>query len=465
MKENSWNSHIVNRVQSYEKKMIYANIWLLFGIIFVQFIIVMRKFYMCLALVCASVTCFGESYSGRVVDENGRPISYATIYPKADPVAGTATNMDGYFSFTTTLPDYEDVIISFIGYEKVVKPLAYFNLYDTLVTVTLREQPIALEETVVAAKASRQRNKRKAIAQLLSQVYNQMESDFSKAPARYRIVSDVRMDSEGEAWGMEQMIATVVNLPEQAHNGRDSVQFHGEHCKRYFRPDLRQKADTILSSGILQTMDDGGKKDQKMNYQQAAHAVDSGVVVHRELWRMGNVLFDMSENINELKKWTVSNESEGETVLTHTDKHNYLGIFKMEFVRNYIVDSQTLSIRRFSEHAEFWVNIPFGYKLKADQLQLLNMLNMSSTEIEKFRLRKAHARITLNTIYQWQNDHIYPLEKNLQTDAQIIGTKNVEIPILVKATQRAIRLETENVKPMSKKELTNRLEREIVEIY
>lgn len=424
----------------------------------------MRRLFLYI-LMFTTLPILAGRYTGRVVDEQGRAISYATVYPKADPIAGTATNMDGTFVITTNMPDWEDVIISFIGYEKVILPLAMFDESETgiVYTVTLREQPIALEETVISAKAGKQRNKRKAIAALLSQVYNRMAKDFSNEAARYRIVSDVRMDSEGEAWGMEQMIATVVNMPGKALEGRDSVQFHGEYCKRYFRQDLREKADTILAGTALEDFDKS--KKPMMDYRQAANSVDSGVVVHRGLWAMGNIRYDLETTADDLKKWQVSNESEGETVLTHTDKHNYLGIFKMEYVRNYILDSETLSVRRFSERAEFWVNIPFGIKLSDSQLELLNLLNMGEKEIEKFRLRKAHARITLNTIYQWQNGHIYVLEKNLNTDAKIQGTKKAEIPIKVKATQRVVNLETENVQPMKKNEITRRLKREIVEIY
>lgn len=405
-------------------------------------------------------------YRGRVVDERGEGIGYATIYPKADPVAGTATNSDGYFEIKTDMPDYEDVIISYIGYEKAIKTLALFEVYSDTVTppvVVLKEQPIALEETVVAAKASKQKNKRKQMAALLHQVYNRMAEDFSMDAARYRVVSDVRMDSEGEAWGMEQMVATIVNLPGEGREGRDSIQFHGDYCKRYFRPDLRAKADTILAGNSLDNFDKS--KQPMMNYRNAAVAVDEGVAAHKGLWSMGNIRYDMEKTVGEIKKWTVSNESEGETVLTHTEKHNYLGIFKMEHMRHYILDSETLSVKRFSEHAEFWVNIPFGIKLNGDQLQLLNMLNMGEKEIEKFRLRKAHAVITLNTIYQWVDGHAYILEKNLQTDAQILGTKKYEIPIEVKATQRVVKLETKDIQPMKKSELTKKLKREIVEIY
>jgi len=295
------------------------------------------------------------------------------------------------------------------------------------------------------------------MAELLHAVYVRMAQDFTDEPAAYRIVSDARMDSEGEAWGMEQMIAKVVNIPGAGSENRDSIQFAGEFCKRYFKQEIRALADTIYKSETLERMDKNARK--------MAAAIDSGVVVHQGLWAAGNIRYDFEKWIGDLKHWSVTNESEGETVLTHIEKHNYFGIVKYSITRNYILDSESLSVRRFSEKGELYINIPFGYKLNQDQLTMLNLLNMGEKQIEKFRLRKANGIVMLNTIYQEQDGHLYILEKNLQADAQMLGTKQMEIPVKVRATQRVTALKTQGVKPMKKAEMTKRLKRQIVEIY
>lgn len=405
------------------------------------------------------ILCIGVAnathYVGRIVDERGQGIGYATVYPEQDPVVGAATNDNGYFVIDTNLPAESPLIISFIGYEKQTLPLGTFAV-DTA-TIVLREQPIALEETVVAAKASKQRNKRKQMAALLHAVYVQMERDFSDDPVRYHLVSDVRMDSEGEAWGMEQMIASAVVLPEATKENHDSVQFAGEYCKRFFKPSIRALADTIFAGDGLERID----KDMR----KAATAVDSGVLVHKSLFALGNIRYDFDKWVGDVRNWSVSNESEGETVLTHVEKHNYFGIVKYSITRNYILDSETLTVRRFSEYGEGQVNIPFGMKLDKDQLQILNLFNMDDQQIEKFRLRKMNAKVHLNTIYQQRNGHLYILEKNLHSDAVIIGTKKMEIPVQVSATQRVTSVQTDNVQPMSRRQMTHRVPRQIVEIY
>ena len=416
-----------------------------------------------LLLFCGVLNAFATTYEGRVVDTHGRAIPYATVYPEVQPELGTATNNDGHFSFNAILTDESSVIISFIGYEKKSVKARLLTNSDSIVTIILEEQPIALEETVIAAKASKQRNKRKQMAALLHSVYKQIEADFPDEASQYKIVSDVRMQSAGETWGMEQMIANIVVLPEEGKEGRDSIQFQGIACKRFFDAQKRAQADSILAGNSIERLE---KKSKEKFMRKAAYAVDSGVVVHRTLFGMGNMRYDFEQAMSDLRHWSVSNESEGETVLTHTQKiHKYLGCFKMTISRHYIVDSYTYAVRRFSEHAEVRITIPLGVKLNPDQLLFLNLLNMEEEQIEKFRLRKMRGKVDFNTIYQRREGHVYPLEKNMVANMFIIGSKDMEIPIHVKATQRVTDLHTKDVKALKKNEITTRVAREIVEIY
>ena len=423
----------------------------------------MRKFLILIGLVLVYSSGFATKYSGRVVAENGHGISYATVYPEILPEVGTATNQDGFFSFEANLPAGNTVIISFIGYEKARIDCKQLTQNDDIFVIVLKEQPIALEETVVAAKASKQKNKRKQMAALLHAVYVKMEEEFADENAQYQLVSDVKMLSEGETWGMEQMMANVVVLPERAKNGSDSVQWQGKYCKRFFSAEKRAQADSILAGQAIERME---KKSKEKFMRKAANAVDSGVVVHQALFAMGNMRYDFEQALNDTKHWSVSNESEGETVLTHTQSINkYLGCFKMTLKRHYIIDSKTYAVRRFSEHAEVAITIPFGVKLNEDQLQMLNLINMEGEQIDKFRLKKMRGKVDYNTIYQRRDGHVYILEKNLTSNAHILGSKKQEIPIVVQATQRVTGLQTNGVKPLSRKEITRRMPRQIVEIY
>ena len=404
--------------------------------------------------VCVSAVMTAAEYRGRVVDSKGEAMMYATVFPTDDPVAGTATGSDGRFVLETDVPVTSRVIISFVGYERVELPLSYFA--DSAAVVVMTEQPIALQETVIEAKKSKQKNKRKEMAKLLYQVFNRMEYDFPDEPYRVRLVSDVKMDAENTPWGMEQMIASVVQIPEGRSDSRDSVQFVGEYCKRFFLAHIRTRADSILAG-----------KDLDRRVRQMAQEMDSGVVVHQALWSIADVHYDFVSEMNDLRHWTVSRENEGETVLTYHEKKNYLGIFAYEIQRHYIVDSETYRVCRFVVEGTMNVNIPFGHKMKPDELALLNLLNVDENAIENFRVKSASGRVVMNTIYRMHPDgHLYPQERNMQTDAVLNSTKrqNQTIPIHIKGTQHVSSVQTKGVVPLSYRP-SRRVPREIVPVY
>lgn len=433
-----------------------------------------------ITLLCICLPATATDYFGRVVDEHGAPVSYATVYMADDPVVGTATGSNGLFRLQTDLPIFSELIVSFIGYEK--QTLLLSELHEDTTTIVLREQPIHLEEVVIAAKPQKQKNKRKRMQELLDAVYRQMQADFPMTATAYHIVSDVRMDAEDTPWGMEQMIAQVVVLQQQGHiakdmrTGRqsviptDSIQFSGEHCKRFFDAAKRSLADTILAGNDLEQMHPDMRK--------ATTAIDSGVVVHRTLWSMGNIVYDFANTMKDVNHWQVGNENEGETVLTYTEKQNILGIFVYRMKRHYILASDDLHVLRFAERAHLELNIPFGYKVKPHEMQMLNLLNMDERKIENYRIRKMHADISLNTIYQERDGHLYTLEKNMHSDATIIGKRKDRkpsgrgtittpdtIPFTIRATQRVTTLRTHDVQPLTRQQIRSRIPRTNVPIY
>ncbi|MBR4520356.1 MAG: hypothetical protein IKO63_02985, partial [Paludibacteraceae bacterium] len=135
-------------------------------------------------------------------------------------------------------------------------------------------------------------------------------------------------------------------------------------------------------------------------------------------------------------------------------------------------------VLRFAERAHVELNIPFGYKVKAHEMQMLNLLNMGDKQIEQYRIRKVHADISLNTLYQERNGQLYTLEKNMKSNATIIGKRKdrkptgrgmVEskdtIPLNIRATQRVTTLQTKDVQSLTVKQMRRRVPRTIVPIY
>lgn len=387
---------------------------------------------------------------GRVLDQENTPVSYASIYLKGEPFIGTVTNPQGVFSLDTKTIANDHIVVSFLGYESQEHPLYAFTLGDTL-RICLIEQPIALEETIVSVPVTKQRNKRKAMKELLKNVRQRMDVDFPDTPVKYRVVSDVYIDSQNRPMAFEEVIGYVAELHEPTKQGvNDSVQFYGEVCKRYIDQGIMGKINPILQS-----------ENTQIQTKHMAHEIDSGIVIHQTLWGGGlkNVFDRLAENP---KRWTLSRESESNAVLTYKEKRNYLGIFKAELTVHYIIDSYTYSLQNLSENMKVNVSIPFGRKLNQQQIKWLNVLNMQTDDIEKFRLKKADATIKRNIIYTTSGTRIYVKEKNMLMNVHIIDNKGKTVPVNTNATVKVLSIQTDDVKLYTRQQLDKPVPRTIL---
>ena len=121
---------------------------------------------------------FADIISGYVLDEDGNPITYASVYLKTDPQSGTMTDSLGYYSINInpSTDNSDNLIISFIGYRTEEVLISSISSTQPLYT-TLIEQPIMLEGATVKAKISRKES-RKLKKDALEKFVAQIAIDF-----------------------------------------------------------------------------------------------------------------------------------------------------------------------------------------------------------------------------------------------------------------------------------------------
>ena len=110
-------------------------------------------------MACMNVQA--AKYCGRVVDKNGSPLVYATVYPVANPIDGTATNDQGLFCLEIETDTATRVAVTYVGYKQQQLWLTAND--NEQLTIVLEDQPIAREEMVIEAKRTRM-SKRNIVA-------------------------------------------------------------------------------------------------------------------------------------------------------------------------------------------------------------------------------------------------------------------------------------------------------------
>lgn len=385
----------------------------------------MRKlFYILIMLLMTCLPLMAQrQIVGHVVDEEDQPVSYASVYFKTKPENGTVTDINGYFRIVFN--DNDSLIVSFIGY--ATKSYASRRLTEDVLQIRLKQQPIMLEETVVAGKTTR--NKRKAMKDLLRFTRQRMDVDFPDDNQKYRVHSSFRVKSNGELLGFDEIIGHIVELHGKGQDGYDSIQIKADVARRYINQTTADKIPDVMDNHI-------GKQD-KSNIEK----IDAGSLMHKYLW--GGSYKQMFDKLAEKPKhWSVSKENNDITVLTYKETRNILGIFKLTMTVNYIIDAFNYSISRISEEAIVYFNIPFGYKLNKDELSVVNLLSISGQDIEHFRLKRGTVNFRRNVIFTKTTDNTLRVkEKNLTFNMKAEEKEGQTIQMSSSASARVLRHE------------------------
>lgn len=359
-----------------------------------------------LFVLCAHWAWANTTLVGKVTDPEGVPVSFASVYVENDLVNGTITDSDGVFELPNVQPN-QTIVVSFIGFKTIEVKLKKIPA-DT-VRLKLQEQPILLSETEVS-KEKKYVSKRKQKKNLLKDVYTQLMYDFPADNHFYKVKSDYAIYNDNQVAAYEELAGTIIEIPLKDKHKVDSIQLRPQWVKRYRHPETTMRLDGI---------EDRLRKDKNAERIQL---VDSSIFIHRVLWG-GDIKLMFSELKDKVSKWE-SYEQDSLMVLTFSDSYNFLGILKIKLTLNMVLDPYSYRIQKQSQDLIVEAHIPFGYKLNADQLAILNTVVLTSQSIEKFRLRHLYADVKRNILYQTTDNKVYVEEKNIITKVKMVDNKD-----------------------------------------
>ncbi len=382
----------------------------------------------------ASCMWANTPFVGRV-DEQQQPISFASVYPESNPKEGTVTNENGIFVLDS-VANRQTIIVSFIGYKTAEIRLKKVPA-DT-VQITLQEQPILLAEAEIG-KNKKYISKRKEKKMLLADVYSQLLHDYPDRNHYYKVVSDYAIYNDDEIAAFEELAGNIVELPGMGKKGRDSIQLQPEWVKRYRHPETH---------GRLSGIEDRLRKNKNAERIQL---IDNSAFVHRVLW--GGEIKEMFKELKgNVSNWE-SYEKDGMLLLTYNESRNFLGILKVNLTINLVLDPYSYRIKKQSQSVVLQAKIPFGYKLNADQLAILNTVILTSDNIEKFRLKRVYADVKRNIIYSEQGNEVFVEEKNIITKVRMLDNKDNELHFHQTGHMKVLSSSSSGVTPYTQQQL------------
>lgn len=387
------------------------------------------KYFLYILLFFCSFPIIAQNAVGVVVGEDGEPIPYASVYVKNDPIGGTMTDMDGRYSLKIdSLIALDDVVIfSFIGYRTEEFSIANI-LSDSNFIVTLIEQPIMLEGAVVKAKISRKESI-KLKKEALEKFAEQMAKDFSKRTAEYSVFSMYNGLQDNRQLIHHEIVGVIKECPIDNRRGGDSVALVVNSVKEFTTEEAKSAYDKF--NEIADERINNSKREKKKNKNKFTYTRrdldDQTLRMHRFLWGgPTGSLIDML-NIKKTAKWDYTMIGD-DAVLIYTEKENYLGIVKGELQLHFYVDPITFQINKIAQSLSGELHIPFGYKLKDEELEFINALQFGHDTLDRYRVRHAYVDVLRNVFFRRTAEgNVVVREKNLEVQGDVIDTKKKKL--------------------------------------
>ena len=382
-----------------------------------------------------------QTAKGFVIDEDGEPIPYASVYVKNNPVGGTMTDSDGRYELQLgeAVESTDEVVFSFIGYRTEMFSVAAI-VADSLFYVTLVEQPIMLEGATVRAKISKKES-RKLKKDALEKFVAQMREDFPKRTAEYPVFSMYNGSQDSRQLIHHEVVGTISEYPINNRWGGDSVALIVKSVKE-FTTDEAKVAYDVFNELTDERLNGKKNKKKKVKLSYTKRNLDEqSLRMHRFLWGGPTNSFIDMLNINKPAKWDYTMIGD-DAVLTYTEKENYMGIVKGELQLHFYIDPVTFQISKIAQSLSGELHIPFGYKLKDEELEFINALQFGHDTLDCYRVRHAYVDVLRNVLFQRVNGNVVIREKNLEVQGDLIDTKkkkltyNAEAKAIVSGTPK-----------------------------
>ena len=88
----------------------------------------------------------------------------------------------------------------------------------------------------------------------------------------------------------------------------------------------------------------------------------------------------------------------------------------------------TFQINKIAQSLSGELHIPFGYKLKDDELEFINALQFGHDTLERYRVRHAYVDVLRNVFFRRTSEgNVVVREKNLEVRGDIIDTKKKKL--------------------------------------
>lgn len=195
-------------------------------------------------LLMTQVITSQTSVQGTIVDENNTPIAYADIVFKGSK-EGTSTNSEGVFKLISK-NTYNDVIINYVGFENKVVHLISPNTSN--LSITLKEQAIAMNEVIVHSRLKKRLKKKENPAyKILEKIWENKKRNGLKLSKSYEYEKFSTVEL-----GLDNLDTAFVKKALKNDFEIISKKMNTNNFNKYYVPiELIERSEKVFGNNIL----------------------------------------------------------------------------------------------------------------------------------------------------------------------------------------------------------------------
>ena len=306
-----------------------------------------------------------------------------------------------FFAFVALLACRQGVLA------QEVKPAGIGGRYDNF--YLFEEDMDAVTVTARRKDAYKRMGKREK-SDLIERFKQKLKEDFPNVECSYDAVSDYALYQDTLLMTNGHLVGCFTEKPGGGVKGKDTLVV------------IKHALDEYIDQRIANNIKDIEEGKEILGNREAF-----AEQIHKMLWGVSPYkLIKMVEQLD--GKWDYLPNDANSAYITFRGNKGFMGIYKVEWKINFLVDRSDLQLRQMTESIYMKVSIPFGVKLDDDTLENINRFNIAYDNFSSFKFRRGYVDFKRNVVYPDGEMFAVPVRKPT--------SKSIDMKVRVEAKKR-----------------------------
>ncbi len=267
--------------------------------------------------------------------------------------------------------------------------------------------------TVSAKKGKRYKRAGKREKEDIVERFKQkLVEEFPDVETRYDIESEYILYQDTIIMANGKMEGQLREIPLQSKRKRDSLSIEKREVDEYINSEIERNLEQL----------EEGRKILK-------NREEFSMEIFKLFW--GVKPSHLLQMIEPLKgRWDYIPNTDQSAYITFRGNKGFMGIFKIEWKVNFLVNKSDLSLLELKESVEAKISIPFGIEVDSETLENINQFNVAYGSYDRFKFRRGWVDFKRSVSYRDKKEEPSGREEGATDDGEKSAVQPIRTPSL-----------------------------------